>query len=211
MSDPNEKLINYNCRALMIDHRDLEIDLKNFINRMMSFMINELFPEDPNVSLESNFLKFNENDKFNSKINFVDNKIESLSIEIFNKNFVFPQSLPIKNFFLSRNKKNKLKILDFLNSNVLNSTIYTFNPASNSLIHQNDIKSSYMNYTSNFIKNVTGSGLHQQANLDFFFESNTQQLSKEIYKGKCSLIVIDYLDDTNYIDIEEMINDPTYV
>ena len=170
MTDPNDKLINYHCQALIMDKRDFELDLMKVINKMTSFMINELFTHEDNITLASDFLKFNENDKFSSKIYLVDDKIDSFSLEIYNKNITWPKSLRFKNFFLYRKKINKLKILDFLDSNVLNSTIYTFNPVSDSLISQNEIKNAYMNYTSSFLKNVTGSGLHQHANLEFSFE-----------------------------------------
>jgi len=178
-------------------------------------MIKTLFNEEkdnfPNISS----LNFDEKSRFSAKISFNNNKTDGFSIEIHKNNLFWPNSLTIsliKNFYLSKNNQNTLKILEFSTKNQLNLTIYRLNSTIQRLFSSKGEKSKrFLNYTSFFSKNITGKGLHQQANIVFSLEGDISQFSNEIYKGKCSVLIVDFLDDTDYIDIEEMIDDPSYV
>lgn len=215
MRDPKDKMFKYYCRGVIFDRRDWNLNITENLQQIFNFIYKELVSENQSSSSLTDVLKFNENDNFLAKIHFVHEKIDSFSIEINKNNTVWLESFQIgriKNFYLSKNKFNSLKILNYQGMGVLNTTVYSMNlNEEESIISYNEERMNYLNYTSFFSKMVSGSGLHQQVSLDFSLESTNQHFSRDIYKGKCSLLIIDYLDDTDYIDIEEMMNDPSYV
>ena len=217
LSDPYDKLLSYYCRGISLDKRDIHLNLTKITNNMFDYAIKALFSEETAIFPFINSLKFNENNHFICRVSLISDRIDGFYLEVNsneNSQLYWPASLEITNYkrlFLWQNKYNLLKLYDFLGKNTINYTIYSWDFTTQTLVSRKERKIPYTNYVSSYEKSVTGSGLHQNVDLKFVLESENLQLSKEIIKGKCTLVIVDYLDDTNYLDIEEMINDPNYV
>ena len=214
MKDPKNKMFKYFCKGVLIDRRDWFLNVtENFI-QIFKFISETVNSERESQSFLVEALKFSENDQIMVKMNLLNEKIDSFSIEV-NKDHIhlIPQNniAILNDFFLSKNKYNTLKISNYKGFGELNITSYSLNAQNEKLISTHNDRQKYQTYTSNFSKVVTGNGLHQEAKLNFLLESENAHFSGDIYKGKCTLFVIDYLADTDYIDIEEMNNDPSYV
>lgn len=214
MKDPKNRMFKYFCRGVLIDKRDGFLNLTVNLDQIFKFISETVNSVNQSQSFLSEALQFSENDQFMVKMNLVNEKIDSFSIEV-NKDQVhlIPQNnIAILNgFFLAKSKYNTLKISNYKGFGELNISSYSLNLQNEKLISSHNEKQKYQNYTSTFSKVVTGNGLHQEAKLDFLLESENAHFSGDIYKGKCTLFVIDYLADTDYIDIEEMNNDVSYV
>ena len=206
---------DFSCRGLVLDNRDHAVNLSKITEKLFDFVIKTLFSEEKTIFPEISSMKFDEKNRFSAKISFLNNKkIDGFSIEIQRKSLFWPNSLmisSIKSLYLSKNNQNTLKILRFLDKDESDVTIYRLNSQKHSLFSKSEKNVKFLNYSSFFTKSVSGSGLHQQVSLAFSLEGARSQFSKEIYKGRCWVLIVDFLDDTAYLDIEELIEDPSYV
>lgn len=222
LPDFEDKMSSFNCRGIRLDNRDHKWDISQNLNFILEFLVKELFSEKNSslneksiVSLKKIFELSQKYDNFMIKTSIVNEKIDSFSIEATpQKSLIWPANLNISSFFLLKNSYNTFRI-HHLKNNLAYPILYTLTSNNNSknqeLIPINEKRNFFSQYSSSYKKNVQGSGLHQKTILNFTLKGSQTHFSKEIIKGKCSLLIIDYLDDTNYIDIEEMINDPNYV
>lgn len=142
-------------------------------------------------------------DVFYGKFFFENDKIDGFSFEIFKgKEVIWPENVNFKGFFLKKNHYNSLITLA-KDSKILIEKVWNYNDKTKILQESKERKKPISIYNSFYSKKVIGAGLHQKALINFTLEAEEKTFSKGILNGKCNLLLLDYLWDTNYIDIEE--------